>query len=66
MKLCVSCFPGLRHLAHALLVGVDAKQAGSQPLQTHSSPPSGQQAYDTGAVQLAAGALSLFSCLNEP
>lgn len=47
---------GLRHVAHALLVGPDAKQGGEQPLRVCASRPSeGRRAYDTGAVQLAAG-----------
>lgn len=48
---------GLRHVAHALLLGVDEKQASSQPLRVSSSQPDDGPAYDTGAVQLAAGYL---------
>lgn len=48
-------FTGLRHVAHALLLGVDQKQASSQPLRVSSSQAGDGAAYDTGAVQLAAG-----------
>lgn len=48
---------GLRHVAHALVLGVDAKQAGSQALRVSSSSPADQPAFDAGAVQLAAGHL---------
>jgi glutathione S-transferase len=48
---------GLRHVAHALVSGVDQKQAGDHALRVSSSRPADQPAYDTGAVQLAAGYL---------
>lgn len=44
-------------MAHALLLGPDAKQAGDQPLKVSSTRPAEQPAHDTGAVQLAAGYL---------
>ena len=45
----------MRHVAHSLLVGVEAKQNSPQPLSVSAAQQQEGQWCDGGAVQLAAG-----------
>ena len=45
----------MRHVAHSLLVGVEAKASGPQPLSVSAAQQQEGPWYDGGAVQLAAG-----------